>query len=263
MERTKQLQVSRSSTAVFREICCRVSLIPFQSMIYALAYVRLSAKTKRGSRASLYRRKLLAHLNTLKALAKLLQSSIEVDSTLSYMNTKSAVNNYVNLFYSMSDKERSNYIGTASAHVLGRVKPEKNLLLVPAMMASAGQPKRTAISNIEIALYKKPFKLLYDASSSALQVMRFRQRTAIERFPETATAEFTRNLAKLDSRIRAIEHGRINPENDESLKQAFILSAISFSTSHCAGALEAISERLETHNVKFAKMYKLIRKAQR
>ncbi len=233
-------------------------------MIYAISYARLSAKTKKGSRASSYRRKLLAHLNTLKALAKLLQSSIEVDSTLSYMNTRSAVNNYVNLFYSMSDNERSNYIGTASAHVLSStIKPEKNLLLVPALMASAGKPKRTAISNIEIALYKKPFKLLYDASSSALQVMRFRQRTAIEHFPEAATADFTRSLAKLDSRIRSMEHGRINPESDESLKRAFIQSTIEFSTLHGAGALDAISEKLETRRVKSSRMRMLIRKAQR
>ena len=143
MERTKQLQVNRSSTALFREICCRVSLMPFQSMIYAISYVRLSAKTKKGSRASSYRQKLLAHLNTLKVLAKLLQSSIEVDSTLSYMNTKSAVNNYVNLFYSMSNKERSGYIGAASARLLNGVKPENNLLLVPAMMrAQANQNTR-------------------------------------------------------------------------------------------------------------------------
>ncbi len=263
MERTKQLQVNRSSTAVFKEICCRVNLMPFQSMIYAISYARLGAKTKRGSRASSYRHKLLAHLNTLKVLAKLLQSSVEVDSTLSYMNTKSAVNNYVNLFYSMTDNERSNYLGTASAHVLGRVKPENNLLLVPAMMASAGRPKRTAISNIEISLYKNTYKLLYEASSSALQVMHFRQRTAIEHIPEAATAEFTKNLAKLDSRIRSIEHGRINPESDESLKRAFILSAIDFSVSHCSSALDTVSEKLETRSVKSARMRKLIRKAQR
>jgi hypothetical protein len=237
--------------------------MPFQSMIYAISYVRLSAKTKKGSRASSYRQKLLAHLNTLKVLAKLLQSSIEVDSTLSYMNTKSAVNNYVNLFYSMSNKERSGYIGAASARLLNGVKPENNLLLVPAMMASASKPKHTAISGIEIALYKKPFKLLYEASSSALQIMRFRQRTAIERSPEMATAEFSRSLAKLDSRIRAIEHGMINPESDESLKQEFIRSAIEFSASHGASALEVVSERLETRSVKSARMRKLIRKAQR
>lgn len=104
MERTKQLQINKSSTALFREICCRVSLMPVQSLIYAISYVRLSARTRKGSRAGSYRQKLLAHLNTLKAIAKLMQSSIEVDSTLSYMNTKSAVSNYVNLFYSMSNK---------------------------------------------------------------------------------------------------------------------------------------------------------------
>ncbi len=232
-------------------------------MIYAISYVRLSAKTKRGSPSGLYRRKLLANLNTLKALAKLLQSSIEVDSTLSYLNTRLAVSNYVNLFYSMSDKERSNYICTASANVLHGVKNEKNLLLVPAVMASEGKPKRMVISNIEIALYKKPFQMLYDASSSALQIMRFRQQTAIERFPEAAIADFTRSLAKLDSRIQSMEHGKMTPESDEVLKQSFIQSAMAFSESHYANALDAISEKLETQSIKSARMHKLIRKAQR
>lgn len=131
------------------------------------------------------------------------------------------------------------------------------------MMASASKPKRTAISSIEIALYKKPFKLLYGAGSSALQVMHFRQRMAIERSPETATVAFSRSLAKLDSRIRSIEHGTINPESDETLKHEFILSAIEFSASHCASALDVVSEKLETRSVKSARMCKLARKAQR
>jgi hypothetical protein len=263
LERTKQLQqLSRGSTTIFKELCCRVSLVPFQSMIYAISYVRLSTKAKRGSSASVYRRKLLANLHTLKALAKLLQSSIEVDSTLSYMNTRSAVNNYVSFFYSMSDKERSSYLCVASSHVLHGIAPEKNLLLVPAMMAGAGKPKRAVVSNIEIALYKKSFQLLYDASTSALQIMRFRQQTAIERFPEAAIAEFTRSLAKLDSRIQSIEHGKINPESDESLKQSFIRSAMIFSESSYANALDALSEKLETQSVKYARIHKLIRKAQ-
>ena len=263
LERTKQLQLNQSRTAVFREICCRSSLMPFQSLIYALSYVRLSAKTKKDSHARSYKRKLLAHLNTLRTLAKLLQSSVEVDPTLAYMNTKSAVNNYVNLFYAMSDKERSDYLCTASARVLGRLKPENNLLLVPAMMASSGKPKRTVISSVEIALYKKPFKLLYEASSSALQVMHFRQRVAIERFSETATSAFSASLAKLDSRIRSIEHGMINPESDEALKREFVLNALDFSSAHSSGALDVVSEKLDMTSVKCDRMCKLIRRAQR
>jgi len=263
LERTKQLQVSRSNTAIFKEICCRSSLMPLQSLIYAISYVRLSAKAKKGSRASAHRTRLLAHLNTLKALARLLQSSIDVDPTLSYMNTKSAVSNYVNFFYYMSGRERSDYICTASAHALGGISPKNNLLVVPAMMASSSKPKREAVSSIEIALYKKQFSLLYDASSAALQIMRFRQRMAIEPMPESATAEFSKSLAKLDARIRAIEHGVINPQSDESLKREFVRSAIDFSVSHCAGALDVVSERLETHGVRSARMCKLIRKAQR
>jgi hypothetical protein len=263
LERTKQLQVNKSGTALFKEICCRSSLLPLQSLIYAISYVRLSTKSKKVSRASLQSQKLIAPLNTLKALAKLLQSSVEVDPALSYMNAKSAVTNYVGLFYVMDSKELSDYICTASAHTLGTVKPENNLLLLPAMMASTSKPKRAAVSSIEIALYKKPFALLYDASSSALQVMHFRQRMAIEHLPESAAKEFSRSLAKLDSRIHSIERGVINPESDEALKREFIRSAIEFSSAHGSGAIDVVSERFEVHSVKSARMCRLIRKAQR
>ncbi len=261
MERTKPLQANRKETQLFKEICCRANLLPFQSLIYAISYARLSARAPKGSRATSCRQKLLVHLNTLRVLAKLLQSSVEIDSTLSYMNMKSAVSNYVSLFYAMDGKERRGYIDMASAHVVDGIRPENNLLLVPALMASSGKPKHSAITGIEIALYKKPFRLLYDASTAALQVMRLRQRIALEHSSEECTAEFSGSLTKLDSRIKSIEYGIINPESDERAKRDFILDAIEFSTSHGAVALDAVAERLGTVSVRSDKMRRLVRKA--
>lgn len=262
MERTKLLQVKRRETSLFKEICCRANLLPFHSLIYAISYARLSAKAPKGSRAGMHRQKLLVHLSTLRVLANLLQSSVELDSTLSYTSLKSAIGSYVNLFYSMDGKERANYIAMASAHAAGRIPPERNLLIVPAMMASSSRPKHEVMAGLEIALYEKPFKLFYDASASALQVMKWKQGAAMEHANVDTTA-LSGSLAKLDSRINAIEHGIINPESDERIKRDFVLDAIEFSATHGSAAMDVVSERLGTAGVRTEKMRRLVRKAHR
>ena len=69
---------------------------------------------------------------------------------------KSAIDNYVSLFYSMNTQERAAYIKSMSA-VRYRIKKESNMLFMAAILGEAGEEQKAVKDGLFRHLYSMPF----------------------------------------------------------------------------------------------------------
>ena len=147
MERSRIPSLKSAIRPLTVEIRSRANLLPFKALIYATSNAVL--KSPRSSKARLreqYRnlsnsiRLLNSYATRLYGAAGPDPSEPDPDSTTDTI--RSAVENYVSLFYCMNTAERTAYIKSMSAS-RHRMRRESNMLFVPAILSEAGEaPKR-------------------------------------------------------------------------------------------------------------------------
>lgn len=257
------------------EIRCKANLLPMKSMVYALSHAKLKLCRPRNSNASLYAHKLTSQtrelsytINSLRFLGKPFQQLPSTPQPLNPedpdQNSKlisSSVLTYVELFYNISKEERKGYIESFNCERRHKIKPERNLLIIPALMAELNQPKEEIADALFYKLYSMPFKVLHQSSRSALHVGILEQNMAIKSVPYETVERFSKSMSRLESRIKSIEKGEINPQDDEDIKADFIEKASDFSKKTEMNIIDLISERVGTEGATLTRMHRLVRRA--
>ncbi len=250
---------SRTRTRFQTEIRCRANALPFKAILYAIAHAKQKVCRKRNTNATLFAPRLISHMRELSTAIdglKALDPSPSSDPSA----LRTAVSTYVNLFYSLSKDERKRYIDALSGKHT-KLKPEKNLLVIPALGAELRMPKDEVVGILYGSLYRMPFKIFHDSCKSALQVAMLEQSMAIKSMSTDTIEKFSRSMSKIESRMKSIENGHIMPTGDEEAKADFIESAIEFSNATDINVAGLISEKVGTENAIRARMQRLIRKA--
>lgn len=260
MERTRFIRSILLERGLHREISCKANALPFKSMIYAISNVRNRVKVTQNSSAALYMQILSSQSKTLNLIADGLHQAIETDSDVLSKSIKASVSAYVNLFYSLSKRSRNSYLTSFNHASFKSVRPERNLLLIPAIMADRGEPKRRVINGLYFGLYKAPFKAIYEPSKAALQIVSMEQRIGVKRPPKSLLDGFEKAVRGLDSRIKDIEEGTIKPKADQKIKDEFIEKALEFSKLTDSNLTESISERIETEKARLARLHRIKRR---
>jgi hypothetical protein len=236
------------------------NILPVRSMIYALSYTKY--KIGLADHLGPYARGFASQIRSLNSLAKTLKSETEVEPGAYYRQIEGAVASYVDLFYAIGKEKRKAYLGTLDGFARPRhIKPEQNLLLIPAVLADRRVPKEEVARELTRSLYKAPFKALYDSSKSALHILELERSMAIRRVPEHMLDGFSRSMERFGSRIAKIESGAIEPMEDERAKGRFVLDAIEFSDSSGVWVADFICEKLITREVELKKVHMLARRA--
>lgn len=173
---------------------------------------------------------------------------------------KSAVDNYVSLFYSMNTQERTAYVKSMSA-VRHRVRKESNMLFIPAIFSEEGEDPKVVKSDLFKHLYAMPFKMLYNTSKSGLRLMLLQNGMAVKSMNYEMVHEFSKSVSMLDARILEIGEGKINPIKDEELKNGFIEEAVKMSRETDINIVEIISDRVRTESQIMREAQRLMRRA--
>ena len=274
LERTKTSRPRIRSRGVALEIRCRANILPLKAMLYAIAHARQKACKPRNSNSTLYvprlttqMRELAASIDALNAHSsqpmRLAQSEPQADPDDPELHSggiESSIRTYVDFFYTISKAERKEYMETFG-NPRARVGAERNLLLIPALMAEMGQPKEEVSKGLFWHLYRMPFKVLYDSSKSALHVGNLLNNMAIRSVEYGTVDSFSKSMSRLEARIKAIEKGQIRPQEDERLKAEFIERAIGFSKITDINVIDIMAQRVGTESAIQARMQRMIRKA--
>jgi len=175
---------------------------------------------------------------------------------------KSAIDNYVSLFYSMTTHERSAYIKSMSG-MRHRVKRESNMLFVPAIFSEAGDDHKIVKAGLFKYLYSMPFKMLYNTSKAGLRLMLLQNGNGMtmKSVNYETVHEFSKLVSVLDSRIIEISEGKISPIKDEELKSQFIDQAVKMSKETDINIVEIISDRVRTEGHIMKEAQRLMRRA--
>ena len=242
LERTKTSRPRIKSRGLALEIRCKANILPLKAMLYAIAHARQKACKPRNSNSTLYvprltaqMRELAASIDALNAHARAAHAASPVgtaidpdDPNAHSSGIESSIRTYVDFFYTISKAERKEYM-QAFGNPRARIGAERNLLLIPALMAELDQPKEEVSRGLFWHLYRMPFKVLYDSSKSALHVGNLLNNMAIRSVEYGTIDNFSKSMSRLDARIKAIEKGQVRPQEDERLKAEFIDRAIGFS----------------------------------
>ena len=287
MERTKTSRPRIKSRGLALEIRCKANILPLKAMLYAIALARQKACKPRNSNSTLYvprltaqMRELAASIDTLNAHARqpmrlaptgvpphvllppppLGPQADPDDPDAHSSGVESSIRTYVDFFYTISKAERKEYMETFG-NPRARIGAERNLLLIPALMAELGQPKEEVSKGLFWHLYRMPFKVLYDSSKSALHVGNLLNNMAIRSVEYGTIDNFSKSMSRLDARIKAIEKGQVRPQEDERLKAEFIDRAIGFSKITDINVIDVMAQRVGTESAIQARMQRMIRKA--
>lgn len=274
MEKSKSIRSKVRSKGLSLEIRYKANILPMKSMVYALSHAKLKLCKSRNSNASLYAQRLTSQARDLSYMIDSLRSSVkpvqlpqprppsnpeDPDEHSNAIN--SAVSTYVDTFYMISKEERKNYIESFNLSKRQKIKAERNLLIIPALMAELNQPKDDVSSTLFCKLYNMPFKVLYESSKSALHIGILEQNMAIKSVPYEVIEKFSKSMSRLETRMKNIDKGAINPQEDEEIKADFIERASDFSKSTEINILDLISERVGTESAILTRMHRLIRRA--
>ncbi|MCL4411497.1 hypothetical protein M1329_00990 [Candidatus Marsarchaeota archaeon] len=239
---------SRSNTVRARRVLFRVNLLSIKSMLFAIDYALNEAPTmfaKEQERVERDKRRLARHMRALRTLADNHYASRHVSPTDSYRAIRTSITAYVNLFYDANPSELDVYIAKCKASGPGkRLKPEQNMLLIPALMASAGKPKSAAISMLLSGVYKKPFKALYDSSKASLHMEFFKRSIAIANAPKASLESFSQTLDRMSALIKNIDGQDIRPEDDDASKEEFMEQLLKLNDETGIDTMSLLEEKL-------------------
>jgi len=212
-------------------------------MAYANASNHVSRSSKHGTEEAL--RKMSKQMKELALLASALQKMEARSGSELYKSIKLATMSYVDLFYSLDNKERDLYISNcAPGRGRRKIIDEQNLLLIPAIMASRGEPKSRVTTFLINGVYKIPFRVLYHASKAAVHIELLQQAMGLKGTPETSVRRFSDVLEKLSETMESIDNGDPRPEADENLKDKFVAEAVLLSQTTNMKIADFISERI-------------------
>lgn len=274
LEKTRSIRPRFRNKGLSLEIRCKANLLPMKSMVYALSHAKLKLCRPRNSNASLYAHKLSSQTRDLGYMIDSLRAPPKPDAPpipghpqnpddpdLHSKMINSAITTYVDLFYTINKEERKSYIESFNGERKNKIKPERNLLIIPALMAELNQPREEISESLFCKLYSMPFKVLHDSSKSALHVGILEQNMAIKSVPYETVEKFSKSMSRLEARIKSIEKGEINPQEDEDIKADFIERASDFSKKTEINIIDLISERVGTEAATLTRMHRLVRRA--
>ncbi len=267
MQKTKSRPVSRSksvsaSRALSLAIRCGANLLPVKGLLYAMAHAKasrhVSGSSKKGTGESL--RKLSRQIRELAEVATQLQKMEDMGGSELYKAIKLAVIAYVDLFYELTTKERDLFLSSCAGRHGKKISNEQNLLLIPAIMASRGEPKDEVTSFLIRAIYKIPFRVLYHSSKAAVHLELMQHAMGIKAAPEGPVKRFSDALARLAIVTQSIENGEPRPEYDEQLKENFVDEAVLLSQTTDMKVADFISEKIMPNAFTDRMARKIIRK---
>lgn len=275
LERTKAARPRIRSKGLALEIRCKANILPLKAALYAIAHARQKACKPRNSNSTLYiprltsqMRELAASIDAFNAHARqpmrLAQSEPQVDPDDPDMHSagiESSMRTYVDFFYTINKAERKSYMESFGSAKGARISADRNLLLIPALMAELGQPKEEVSRGLFYHLYRMPFKVLYDSSKSALHVGNLLNNMAIRSVEYDTIDNFSKSMSRLEARIKTIEKGNVKPQEDERIKADFIERAISFSKVTDINVIDVMTQRVGTESAIQARMQRMIRRA--
>ena len=255
-----------------REIRSRANLLPFKALIYVTSNAVLKSPRSAKMRLKENYRNLSNSIKVLNSYATRLCGPVgegpgaapagqpEPDPYSMTDTLKSAVDNYVSLFYSMTTSERSAYIKSMS-NVRYRIRKESNMLFMPAILGEAGEDQKAVREDLFRHLYSMPFKMLCNTSKAGLRLTLLQNGMAIKSINYEMVHEFSKSVAMLDARVLEITEGKINPISDEELKSEFIEKAVKMSKETDINVVEIISDRVRTESQIMKEAQRLVRKA--
>jgi hypothetical protein len=271
LERTRLPSLKSALRPLSLEIRSRANLLPFKALIYVTSSAVL--KSPRASKVRLreHYRDLANSIKVLNSYATRLYGAAdpnpakpesEPDPYSMTDTLKSAIDNYVSLFYSMNTHERSAYV-RAMSEVRHRVKKDTNMLFIPAIFSEEGEDQKLVKADLFKHLYAMPFKMLYNTSKSGLRLLLLQNQNGMTtRSVNYETVhDFSKSVSKLDARILEILDGKINPIKDEELKNEFIEQAVKMSRETDINIVEIISDRVRTESHIMRESQRLMRRA--
>jgi hypothetical protein len=276
LERSRIPSLKLASRPLSIEIRSRANLLPFKALIYVTSTAVLKSPKSSKMRLREQYRNLTNSIKVLNSYADRLYGAAgsppypgpgspsapgsEPDPFSMADTMKSAIDNYVSLFYSMTTHERSAYIKAMSG--MGhRVKRESNMLFVPAIFSEAGDDHKVVKAGLFKYLYSMPFKMLYNTSKSGLRLMLLQNGMAMKSVNYETVHEFSKLVSVLDARIMEISDGKISPIKDEELKNQFIEQAVKMSKETDINIVEIISDRVRTEGHIMKEAQRLMRRA--
>ncbi len=227
-------------------IMCGANLLPVKGLIYAMSHARASryVSSSQGKQAQANMKRLSKNLKELSLTATDLQKLQEVSGTALHRLIKNSTSSYIDMFYDLEPKERELYLASSGA-TRKKIANERNLLILPAMMASRGEPKAEVVHHLVNAVYKIPYHVLYHSSKAAIHTELLQQAIGFKSAPDEAVmGKFSDVLNRMDSRMKEIELGGIKPEHDESLKQEFVTEAVMLSQATDMHIADFMSEKI-------------------
>ncbi len=262
MQKTRQQRTPKArirSKGISLEIRCKANILPFKTLLYAIAFASKNLIKPRNSNANLYGHRLASQLKDIGVIATSLRNSTDVDPESQSIGMESAVRTYVELFYTLSKAERESYL-RMFGRKKSKVSPERNLLIAPALMAEVKCPKEQVSRELFGFLYRMPFKVLCESSKSALNVALFQQNLAIRTMPYDTVQSLSKSMESMEQKMRDVQEGRINPNEDEALKAEFIDKAAGFSKETDINIMDIMSEMVGTESAMRARMQRIIRR---
>lgn len=254
-------------------------MLPLKSLLFATAYANKHAIKHRNSNISLYSGRLNSQISRISSIINVLNAhskgqkhhqqfhgepqspgSDPDDPDMHSKSIETATNTYVDLFYSVGKEERKSYIESFNSARKTKIKPERNLLVLPALMAELKMPKAEVSSAIFRSLYKMPFKILHESSKAALHVALFEQNIAIRTIPYGTVESFSKSMQMLETKIKDVENGVIQPQEDEDTKANFIDEAAKFSKDTEINIVDIISEKVGTENAMLTRLNRIMRR---
>ncbi len=239
---------SRSSRARARRVMSRVNLLSIKSVILSIKYAMKEApETFTRNRESMARdmRRLSKRLSTLESMAAVHYNDLGIEPARMYGVLKTSVTAYVNLFYDANASELDMYVAKCKASTMGKkLKPEQNMLLIPAMMASRGEPKSTAIGMLLAGVYKKPFKALYDSSRASLHMEFFKRSLAMANATDQSLESFSQTLDRMSTLLKSIDANDLHPAEDERRKEEFMEELLKLNDTTGVDTLSLLEEKL-------------------
>ena len=263
MQRTK-ISISRHNAfkADPVQIRRRANLLPIKGMLYAISHAIADQSVKSDAKSGSSRRRINGiskHFSKLHFLASGYDDDISPSEMLAILT--SASRSYVNLFYSMKGSNRSSYIARHSNSPAGRsVSPERNLLLIPAIMASRRERRSLAYSTIIKGLYSMPARFLYNRAAAAMKLEAMQQGLGLKGAKDSALSRLSLSMSQMESMISRMLAGGANPESDEMIKELFVNEVVAISESEDMGLAEFISDKLSNGNISFRTALRMVRK---
>ncbi len=255
-------QVSSRITSL--EIRSRSNALPVKSLIYAISHALNDPNIKRevsnngiSHRASTLSR----HISRLCRISDALCRAGVVNPDAMYSTLRAATTSYVNFFYSMKQSTLNGFIEQFYlTDVCRRVRPENNLLVMPALMATKKDNRRKVSAHILNNLYRMPINFVYKNSKAAMHVELLEQSLSAKSISDSDLDRFSDSLKRLDLLVESIKNGNVNPTADEDVKEHFIDLIVNMSHGSDIGIADFINEKLSQNTTGIDSAKRIIRK---